>query len=111
MTVVRVMQKRPEKRYANMREIAVALEGWLANHGYQFEPGSGEAAAKAAVLTAGGPAARKTGAGSLGGSRGSFSGSSQRMTPSGAAAKPAFEPRIVDGNTSGIAEVFGDEVP
>ena len=42
-----MMQKRPEKRYANMREIAVVLESWLANHGYQFEPGSGEAAAKA----------------------------------------------------------------
>lgn len=81
---MKMMQKRPEKRYANMREVAVALEGWLANHGYQFEPGSGEAAAKAAVLTAGGPAARKSGMGSLGGSRGSFGGgSSQRMTPSG----------------------------
>jgi len=80
---MKMMQKRPDKRYANMREVAVALEGWLTNHGYQFEPGSGEAAAKAAVLTAGGPATRKTGAGSFGGSRGSFSGSSQRMTPSG----------------------------
>ncbi|HEY2415376.1 MAG TPA: protein kinase [Pirellulaceae bacterium] len=80
---MKMMQKRPEKRYANMREIAVALENWLANHGYQFEPGSGEAAAKAAVLTAGGPIARKPGVGSFGGSRGSFSGSSQRITPSG----------------------------
>lgn len=80
---MKMMQKRPEKRYANMREVAIALEGWLANHGYQFEPGSGEAAAKAAVLTAGGPATRRTGAGSFGGSRGSISGSSQRMTPSG----------------------------
>jgi len=80
---MKMMQKRPEKRYANMREIAVALENWLANHGYQFDPGSGEAAAKAAVLTAGGPAVRKTGLGSFGGSRGSFSGSSQRITPSG----------------------------
>jgi len=81
---VKMMQKRPEKRYANMREIAIALENWLVNHGYQFEPGSGEAAAKAAVLTAGGPAVRKSGVGSFGGSRGSFSGSSQRITPSGA---------------------------
>lgn len=80
---MKMMQKRPEKRYANMREVATALEGWLSNHGYQFEPGSGEAAAKAAVLTAGGPATRKSGAGSFGGSRGSFSGSSQRITPSG----------------------------
>jgi serine/threonine protein kinase len=80
---MKMMQKRPEKRYANMHEIAVALENWLANHGYQFEPGSGEAAAKAAVLTAGGPVARKSGLGSFGGSGGSFSGSSQRITPSG----------------------------
>jgi len=80
---VKMMQKRPEKRYANMREVAIALEGWLANHGYRFEPGSGEAAAKAALLTSGGPSARRSGTGSFGGSRGSFSGSSQRMTPSG----------------------------
>lgn len=80
----KMMQKRPEKRYANMREVAIALEGWLVNHGYSFEPGSGEAAAKAAVLTAGGPATRRTGGGgSLGGSRGLFSGSSQRINPSG----------------------------
>jgi serine/threonine-protein kinase len=95
---VKMMQKRPEKRYANMREIAVALENWLANHGYQFEPGSGEAAAKAAVLTAGGPPVRKTGLGSFGGSRGSFSGSSQRITPSGGTGsiKPKSLPRNED---------------
>jgi serine/threonine protein kinase len=81
---MKMMQKRPEKRYANMREVAIALEGWLINHGYSFEPGSGEAAAKAAVLTAGGPATRRTGGGgSLGGSQGSFSGSSQRIKPTG----------------------------
>ena len=50
---VKMMQKRPEKRYANMREVADALEGWLANHGYKFEPGGAEAALKAAALTAG----------------------------------------------------------
>jgi serine/threonine-protein kinase len=95
---MKMMQKRPEKRYANMREIAIALESWLANHGYQFEPGSGEAAAKAAVLTAGGPAVRKTGLGSFGGSRGSFSGSSQRITPSGGTGsiKPRTPPRNED---------------
>jgi eukaryotic-like serine/threonine-protein kinase len=81
---MKMMQKRPEKRYANMRDVADALEGWLANHGYKYEPGSGEAAAKAAVLTAGGPAVRRSGCGSVGGSRGSsFSGSSQRITGSG----------------------------
>jgi eukaryotic-like serine/threonine-protein kinase len=89
---VKMMQKRPEKRYANMREVADALEGWLVNHGYKYEPGSGEAAAKAAVLTAGGPAARRGGGGSFSGSRGSsFSGSSQRVTGSGTG---SIRPRV-----------------
>jgi eukaryotic-like serine/threonine-protein kinase len=80
---MKMMQKRPEKRYANMREVADALEAWLLNHGYKFEPGSGESAAKAALLTAGGPITRRGGGGSFGGSRGSFSGSGQRMLGSG----------------------------
>jgi hypothetical protein len=80
---MKMMQKRPEKRYATMREVADALEAWLVNHGYKFEPGSGEAAAKAAVLTAGGPIARRGGGGSFGGSLGSFSSGSQRITGSG----------------------------
>jgi eukaryotic-like serine/threonine-protein kinase len=82
----KMMQKRPEKRFANMREVAEALEAWLANHGYKFEPGSGEAAAKAALLTAGSPVTRRSsGGGSFSGSRGSFSSSSfsQRITGSG----------------------------
>jgi len=62
--------------------VADALEAWLLNHGYKFEPGSGESAAKAALLTAGGPVARRTGGGSFGGSRGSFSGSGQGLTGS-----------------------------
>jgi serine/threonine-protein kinase len=90
---VRMMQKRPEKRYANMREVADALEAWLVNHGYRYEPGSGEAAAKAAVLTAGGPAARRgAGGGSFGGSRGSFSGGSQRIVGSGTG---GIRPKVV----------------
>ena len=81
---MKMMQKRPEKRYANMGEVADALEAWLVNHGYRFEPGSGEAAAKAAVLTAGGPIARRGGGGgSFGGSRGSFASGTQRITGSG----------------------------
>jgi len=81
---MKMMQKRPEKRYATMREVADALEAWLVNHGYKFEPGSGEAAAKAAMLTAGGPAARRGGGGgSFGGSNGSFSSGTQRITGSG----------------------------
>lgn len=50
---VKMMQKRPEKRYANMREVADALIGWLVNHGYKYEPGGSEAAYKASLLTAG----------------------------------------------------------
>ncbi len=50
---VKMMQKRPEKRYANMHDVAEALEAWLVNHGYKFEPGGSEAALKAAALTAG----------------------------------------------------------
>src|SRR5258705_5667322 len=80
---MQMMQKRPEKRYATMAEVAGTLEAWLLNHGYKFEPGSGESAAKAALLTAGGPVPRRGGGGSFGGSRGSFSGSSQRITGSG----------------------------
>src|SRR5258708_5192779 len=55
----------------------------LFRSGYKFEPGSGESAAKAALLTAGGPITRRGGGGSFGGSRGSFSGSGQRLTGSG----------------------------
>lgn len=84
----KMMQKRAERRYGNMREVADALVGWLLNHGYKFEPGSGEVAAKSALLTAGGPSLRRGGPGSLGGSRGSFSTSSGRITGSSSAARP-----------------------
>src|SRR5262245_11582087 len=81
---VKMMQKRPEKRFANMREVADALQAWRVNHGYKFGPGSGEAAAKAALLTAGGPVARRgSGGGSFGGSHGSFASGTQRITGSG----------------------------
>jgi tRNA A-37 threonylcarbamoyl transferase component Bud32 len=88
----KMMQKRPEKRYATMREVADALEAWLVNHGYKFEPGSGEAAAKAAVLTAGGPVARRGGGGSFGGSHGSFQSGSQRITSSGTG---SIRPKVI----------------
>jgi serine/threonine protein kinase len=78
---MKMMQKRPERRYATMREVALALENWLQTHGYKFEPGSGDAAAVAAILTAGGPVQRRSGSPSAG-SRGSFSGSRQRITGS-----------------------------
>ena len=87
----KMMQKRPERRYANMREVADALESWLLTHGYKFEPGSGEVAAKSALLTAGGPTVRRTGPGSFGGSRGSFGASSGRISgsSSGSRARPS----------------------
>ena len=50
---VKMMQKRPEKRYANMTDVAAALENWLTTHGYRYEPGGSESALKAAALTAG----------------------------------------------------------
>ncbi len=50
---VKMMQKRPEKRYASMREVADALIGWLVNHGYKYEPGGSDAAYKASLLTSG----------------------------------------------------------
>jgi serine/threonine-protein kinase len=85
---VKMMQKRPEKRYANMRDVAQALEGWLSNHGYKFDPGSGEAMNKASDLTSGRAIGGRGSAsgggsrpgGSRGGSRsGGSSGSSKRL--------------------------------
>ena len=78
---VKMMQKRPEKRYANMREVAQALEGWLANHGYKFDPGSGEAMHKASDLTSGrsigGRGSASAGGSRPGGSRGGSRSGSQ----------------------------------
>ena len=51
---VKMMQKKPEKRYQNMKQVAEALETWLGNHQYKFEPGSPESALKASALNAGG---------------------------------------------------------
>jgi serine/threonine-protein kinase len=78
---VKMMQKKPDKRYQNMREVAEALETWLVNHSYKFEPGSSEAALKAAALNAGARVMARVGGGSSGGigigsSGGSKSGSS-----------------------------------
>jgi serine/threonine-protein kinase len=83
---VKMMQKRPEKRYATMREVADALEGWLVNHGYKYEPGSGEAAAKAAVLTSGVGGTVRGISSASSASRGSFSGSSSRRAASSSGA-------------------------
>ena len=63
---LKMMQKRPEKRFHTMREVADALEAWLVNHGYRFEPGSSDAARKAAQLTAASVASRGGGSSKLG---------------------------------------------
>jgi eukaryotic-like serine/threonine-protein kinase len=76
---VKMMQKRPEKRFSSMREVADALENWLVNHGYKFEPGTGEAAVKAAVLTAGVGVGARAGGSSPSASRFSQSGSRPRI--------------------------------
>jgi serine/threonine-protein kinase len=83
---VKMMQKKPERRHQTMREVADALEIWLSNHGYKFEPGSSEMALKAAALTSGARRAVRVGGSSSGGSRsGSRSGGSsggRRLRPS-----------------------------
>jgi len=83
---VKMMQKKPERRYQTMREVADALETWLSNHGYKFEPGSTEMALKAAALTSGARRPVRVGSGSSSGSRsGSRPGGSSgghRLLPS-----------------------------
>lgn len=80
--VLKMMQKRPEKRYNSMRDVADALEAWLVNHGYRFDPGSSDAAKKAAQLTAaavargGGSGSSKSGLPGSGGSPGTDRGTS-----------------------------------
>jgi serine/threonine protein kinase len=89
---VKMMQKKQEKRYQNMKQVAEALETWLVNHGYKFEPGSNEAAMKAAALNAGARVLAKVGGGSSGsaggigstggGSKSGSSGSGKRLLDS-----------------------------
>jgi serine/threonine protein kinase len=83
---VKMMQKRPEKRYANMTDVAAALENWLLTHGYKYEPGGSEAALKAAALTVGagvgGGMGSRGGPSSAGGSR-PLTGDSGRKPGSG----------------------------
>jgi len=64
---VKMMQKKPEKRYQNMKQVAEALETWLVNHQYKFEPGSPESALKASALNAGARVMARVGGGSSGG--------------------------------------------
>lgn len=46
----KMLQKNPELRYQNMREVVRALEGWLVNHGFTFDPGAGDAAIRETIL-------------------------------------------------------------
>ncbi|MGI8977661.1 MAG: serine/threonine protein kinase [Pirellulaceae bacterium] len=64
---VKMMQKKADKRYQNMQQVAKALETWLVNHSYKFEPGSDDAAMKAAALNAGVRVMARAGGGSSGG--------------------------------------------
>jgi serine/threonine protein kinase len=77
---VKMMQKRAEKRYPHMRDVAAALENWLQTHGYKFEPGSGDAAIKAALLTSGGPGGVRGPGSAASASGGSVAGSSPGKT-------------------------------
>jgi serine/threonine protein kinase len=79
---VKMMQKRPEKRYPTMTDVAAALENWLLMHGYKYEPGGSEAALKAAALTVGAGVGGRGGPSSAGGSR-PLSGDSGRKPGSG----------------------------
>lgn len=45
----KMLQKNPDLRYHNMSEVIDALETWLINHGFVFEPGPGDAAVMRAV--------------------------------------------------------------
>jgi serine/threonine protein kinase len=87
---VKMMQKRPEKRHGSMREVAAALQNWLATHGYSFEPGGGEAALKAATLTAGRNMSGRGAMSSAGGSR-RVAGDSSR-SKSGSGPQRTFKP-------------------
>jgi serine/threonine protein kinase len=80
---VKMMQKRPEKRHGSMREVALALKNWLATHGYSFDPGGGDAALKAATLTAGRTLGGRGAMSSAGGSRRGSGDSSRSKSGSG----------------------------
>jgi hypothetical protein len=71
-----------------MRDVAMALEGWLSNHGYRFDPGGGDAMHKASDLTSGRPnigrggsrsGGSRSGGSRSGGSKGGSSGSGKRL--------------------------------
>ena len=46
----KMLQKNPDLRYQTMREVVEALDGWLLNHGFTFDPGAGDAAIRETIL-------------------------------------------------------------
>lgn len=99
---VKMMQKKQEKRYQNMKQVAEALENWLVNHGYKFEPGSNEAAMKAAALNAGVRALARVGGGSSGGSGGyGISGSKSGSSGSGKRLRDSKRDDTADASREG----------
>ena len=66
----KMMQKRPEKRFGSMREVADALESWLKTHGHQFEPGSGESRPAGGGGSGGSDSAKKAAADRVAGGSG-----------------------------------------
>ena len=92
---MKMMQKRPEKRYANMRDVADALIGWLVNHGYKYEPGGSDAAYKASGLTSGPAVGGRGGPSSAGGSR-RLAGQSDRKKASDGVKRPLIPNRHDD---------------
>lgn len=42
----KMIQKRPERRYARMKDVSDALKGWLTSHGFRADVASGNAALK-----------------------------------------------------------------
>jgi serine/threonine-protein kinase len=106
---VKMMQKKPDRRYQSMREVADALEAWLVNHGYKFGPGSSEMALKAAALTAGARRAVRVGGSSSGSKSGSRPGGSSgghRLRPSPAGDTVSDESR--EGTVKGLPKKSGD---
>ncbi|WP_425615938.1 serine/threonine protein kinase [Anatilimnocola sp. NA78] len=55
----KMIQKRPERRYAKMKDVSDALKGWLTSRGFEFTPASGAAGLKSMNGTGGGGGSSK----------------------------------------------------
>lgn len=63
---VKMMQKKPEKRYQTMKEVAEALENWLSIHGYAFDDALVKSTHSRHVAAAALGASRPSGSGAAG---------------------------------------------